>query len=523
MNLAKPARPHRALILQGGGALAAYEAGVFAELSRRLSEKDKEDGRTGNTFDIIAGTSGGAINAALIVDYVIRNKTWYGVDEIPAEFWRATASDIAFWPKNELFRKSWKYWEMARNQSNEFWKKIAESSTFNPFASLREQSLFLPAYFLWPDNFGPLASEEAARRYWAWYLYAFGHLGIPGVLTPAIIQPDYRFIWNSSNYLVRYGNSPLIQTIKRFWNFDENRIRTTEVQPRLIFVGVDIRDGMTATFDSYPKADGKLRTEYEHQLSDGNREKHVIEYDNGLGIEHLLTSMSSALRYAPPSLDAVTKTISGRNGKETVVSSKQEQRYFWDGFYLSNTPLREVLQAHRDYWMQKRKPPSSKSKLTEIIDSQVPDLEVYIVNMFPTIDKTDYPRDPDAVNNRVNDVIYHDRTEFDEKVASIVSDYVDLASALVKIATDNASNRGAVEHKIMELMAMRTLSKSRNGENRTFDHLLDGRFRITKLLRIELAADDVNDISGKVFDFSSDTIEFLISQGVKDAAKSLKQ
>ena len=48
----------RALVLQGGGALAAYEAGAFSALYKRLSEKDKKQGgRTGsssnNTFDIM--------------------------------------------------------------------------------------------------------------------------------------------------------------------------------------------------------------------------------------------------------------------------------------------------------------------------------------------------------------------------------------------------------------------------------------------------------------------------------------
>jgi NTE family protein len=350
-----PQRPHRVLVLQGGGALAAYEAGVFAVLAQKLSEKDKRDGRTGNMFDIVAGTSGGAINAALIVNYVLKNNTWNDVAKVPLAFWRATASDISFWPKNELFKQFWKYLEISRDKNNAFWKTVAESAWFKPLFAQREQSLFLPMYFLWPDSWGPLASEEAARRYWTWYTYSFGFQGIPGVLTRAIYQPDYKFVWNPLNFLIRYGNSPIVDTIKEFWNFDEDRIRTTEGQPRLMMVSVDIRDGMTATFDSYPKEDGELKTLYEHKLPDGKRERHIIQYNSGLGIEHLLTSMSSALRYAPPSLDAVTETImrqgnneGGRPGKkkeEIILSSKKEQRFFWDGFYLSNTPLREVLQA----------------------------------------------------------------------------------------------------------------------------------------------------------------------------------
>lgn len=35
-------RKHRALVLQGGGALGAYEAGVLEVLCKKLTEDDKE-------------------------------------------------------------------------------------------------------------------------------------------------------------------------------------------------------------------------------------------------------------------------------------------------------------------------------------------------------------------------------------------------------------------------------------------------------------------------------------------------
>ena len=44
------------LVMQGGGSLGAYECGVYKTLAKR-----------GIKFDIIAGTSIGAINAAIIV------------------------------------------------------------------------------------------------------------------------------------------------------------------------------------------------------------------------------------------------------------------------------------------------------------------------------------------------------------------------------------------------------------------------------------------------------------------------
>ena len=65
----------RALVLQGGGSLGAYEAGSYRALYEFLSNRDKGQGKNGNpTFDIIAGTSIGAINAAVLVSYVVENQ-----------------------------------------------------------------------------------------------------------------------------------------------------------------------------------------------------------------------------------------------------------------------------------------------------------------------------------------------------------------------------------------------------------------------------------------------------------------
>src|SRR5262245_41623416 len=63
----------RALVLQGGGALAAYEAGVYAALyfwiKNNLGTKENK-----NIFDVIAGTSGGAINGSIIVSSVLTRR-----------------------------------------------------------------------------------------------------------------------------------------------------------------------------------------------------------------------------------------------------------------------------------------------------------------------------------------------------------------------------------------------------------------------------------------------------------------
>ena len=63
----KKVRPHRALILQGGGALGAYEAGVFRSLAEELTREDEKNGEKDRPlFDIVAGSSIGAVNARFI-------------------------------------------------------------------------------------------------------------------------------------------------------------------------------------------------------------------------------------------------------------------------------------------------------------------------------------------------------------------------------------------------------------------------------------------------------------------------
>ncbi len=54
------------------------------------------------------------------------------------------------------------------------------------------------------------------------------------------------------------------------------------------------------------------------------------------------------------------------------------QRYFWDGGIASNTPLRELIQSHKDYWLDVK----GKGK----DDAIIPDLDVYIVDVWPTKD-----------------------------------------------------------------------------------------------------------------------------------------
>jgi predicted acylesterase/phospholipase RssA len=65
----------RGLVFQGGGSLAAYEAGVFQALYENITKEDerkaggKEEEIDRPLFDIVPGTSIGAINASILISF----------------------------------------------------------------------------------------------------------------------------------------------------------------------------------------------------------------------------------------------------------------------------------------------------------------------------------------------------------------------------------------------------------------------------------------------------------------------
>ncbi|MBA3978390.1 MAG: patatin-like phospholipase family protein, partial [Nitrosopumilus sp.] len=93
----------RGLVLQGGGSIGAYEAGVFNVLYHWIKKDLQDNDKDENIFDIIAGTSIGAINGAIIVNHVQRNGTWEGTPSTLLKFWDDVSStpDLSNW---------WPFW-----------------------------------------------------------------------------------------------------------------------------------------------------------------------------------------------------------------------------------------------------------------------------------------------------------------------------------------------------------------------------------------------------------------------------
>ena len=124
---------HRALVFQGGGALGAYEAGMYKALYDKLNETALKEKR--QLFDIVSGTSAGAINASIIVSHFLQNKDksnpWDGSAEKLEEFWNDVSTDTPLYESPFLhgFIDASSFF---RDRFNDFW--------VNTFASFDEYS-----------------------------------------------------------------------------------------------------------------------------------------------------------------------------------------------------------------------------------------------------------------------------------------------------------------------------------------------------------------------------------------------
>lgn len=374
----------RALVLQGGGALGAYDAGVFQALYEKISSNT---GNGRSLFDVVAGTSSGAMNAAILVSNAVDQG-----------------------------------WDHAAAKLNEFWDYVSTE----PYIQN------VPGFTMWWKNLHSAdpnaASEEAARRYYSAKQFMF--TGVQNVFLPLLPIPDTKF-FDPQNIWPVYSNRPLKDSLERYAKFP---IATNSdlKQPRLLLVSVDALEGALVTFDSYPKVDGSRKSEYGEEYNklngNGNNDNKIeyeftIHYDDGIASDYAIASGSVPVNYDYSRIIANRLIVDnqGNRKKENV------QRYFWDGGITSNTPLRELIQSHKDYWLDV----VGKGK----DDAVIPDLDVYIVDVWPTKEET-IPMDHDSVIDRKYDLLLCDKTDYDEKVADIVSDYVGFVSKVKGLAVE---------------------------------------------------------------------------------------
>jgi predicted acylesterase/phospholipase RssA len=170
-------------------------------------------------FDIVAGTSIGATNAAILVSQFLQTKSWDVAIEKLQSFWIDTKRGLASNPVEEDLEK-------------------------------------VPGYNKWKeatDNNNLAASKEEARRYYS-AKYFLLH-GVPNMyISPYQQRYAFKFFDDESDLTKWYIHSiqPLQHTLESFTHFP---IATDfdMKEPRLLVFTVDVAEGETVTFDSYEK------------------------------------------------------------------------------------------------------------------------------------------------------------------------------------------------------------------------------------------------------------------------------
>ena len=486
MRFMKP-NINRALILQGGGSLGAYEAGAYKALNEDLLAYVRSDwGRNVPLFHIISGTSIGAINATLLVSYVKENKTWDGSAERLVEFWEYLSTQ----PSVENIPYFTSYWDS--------WRRLDRR----------------------------IASGETARRYFCTKESIFN--GVPNVFVPKTPVFDNKFFDPSNTWYI-YDNRPLKESLEKFVKFPISTSLENN-EPRLLLVAVDVQDLIPVVFDSYEKEDGTRKSEYGRygRVKSGRSEKdpenteefeHVIRYEDGITADFVLASCSVPVNYDYTKLHVESRALvggrqddsasagTGDNNRPSSSNRKSGLRSFWDGGLLANTPLRQTILAHRDYWHQVRR-----------AKDNIPKLRYVIINLHP--DRQDYlPSDYDGVVDRKNDIMFHDRTRYDENVAVLVSDFIRLAKTLIKLAEENGVGKETIEEILKEETNAVYLA---TGKRWRFEDLLTIAVDIEFVVRFQ-RKNDSNTISNKTFDFSKTTIQQLIQDGYQETKEQLKE
>ena len=154
-------------------------------------------------------------------------------------------------------------------------------------------------------------------------------------------------------------------------------------------------------------------------------------------------------------------------------------------------------------------------------------MEIFIVGVWPSKgdDSTEAKLNFDDAKERLYDISLSDKTVYDEKVAVIVSDYVDLIKQLTDLAlstTGSKEKKDTLQKGIDSIYNKPAQSRGRDGERRKYGSLIQGRTKISSITRIECKADR-DSISNKSLDITTTTIENLIDQGRRDTKEVLQR
>jgi NTE family protein len=361
------------LVMQGGGSLGAYECGVYKTLCKN-----------GISFDVVAGTSIGAVNAGIIAGA----KSGEDPAKVLENFWLEIADTVT------------------PSFDSDYTRAFFAASRSAMYGNAR---VFLPTWIA--SLYGSNPSKLFAPL--------FNNSNLYGSAMP------------KTPYL--YSIDPLKKTLEKYIDFD--KFNGEKKGPRLIVTCTDIKTSDPIVFDSlYSKIDAES-----------------------------LVACAGFPFYG-------------------IAWTEKDGRYLWDGSLLSNTPLREVIDASPKH-----------------------DKFVYIVSLFPHHQDT-LPENMADTWHRARDILHTDRTDQDVKMSKVVTKYL----LLLKEMHDILVNAPLGEELMERFLAI----------ERKYHKIAEERGAvISDIIKIE-RSEDIHFIFEDA-DFSSMTIKKLIRQGEQDAENAL--
>jgi NTE family protein len=315
------------LILQGGGSLGAFGCGVLKALANNNIK-----------IDIIAGTSIGGLNAAII------------------------AGSKEDHPEKALEQ----YWlelsEGSANLESPFMEWLAgyPISTLIPSA-LPSTTPTSPTYH---STLTHISQVKSITSFYNSAIYGNRKVFVPRWSPEfAFTDPQY---FTPYKWTYMYDHSPLVNTAKKY--IDYNKLQPNgKPNSRLIITAVNVLTAEPLIFDS-------------------NKQQ--------INSKHLLAATGYPSYYF--------QWVEVEKGV-----------YAWDGSLLSNTPLREVIDA-----------------------SPVNDKQVFLVENYPK--KCDMlPDNLPEVQHRVRDIMFSDKTLHNVKMSKTITYYLRLINDLYKMLEDH--------------------------------------------------------------------------------------
>ena len=149
--------------------------------------------------------------------------------------------------------------------------------------------------------------------------------------------------------------------------------------------------------------------------------------------------------------------------------------------------------------------------------SKIPALDAYIIDVWPSKLVDDpVPSDNDFVATRRTDLILLDKTEYEESVSKMITQYVHMIEELLSnLNNTDKSNR------ITDILGTQIIDSTLNAKNiKTYGDLLKGNCEINRVMRIE-RKDDLYSMGNAISDFSPHTLNQLLEQGKQDALDNL--